>query len=162
VVAKLKKSYPAVEWNEKSATIADVDCDGNADTIISGTEKDRVAVAVVPGTRDDKPGVSFFPRSSHTQDGFCAVPIRIELSPLDCDSPVGPPQGCKPNKSCKAFSVVDDECSIQLLLGIPLASRSGGGGIRTLPTAGEDYRSRGEDVEMLIRFIETSERGVIK
>jgi hypothetical protein len=50
------------------------------------------------------------PFRSDTQDGFCAFPTRIEISPLQCAIDDGPLLGCKPIKGCQAFTVVDDEC----------------------------------------------------
>lgn len=109
-VTTLKKASPSTGWTTDSAIVADVDCDGKPDTLIFGSEAETVVIGIVPGSRSRKPQVIKFPRSSHTQDGFCAAPVRIETSPLECDSSVGPLRGCKPIKSCRAFAVADDEC----------------------------------------------------
>jgi hypothetical protein len=106
----LRHSHPTVGWNAKSAIMADVDCDGKPDTIVFGSDKDKVAIGVVSGASPGKPQVFFFPKSSNAQGGFCASPVRIETSQLECESPVGALPGCKPLKECRAFSVIDDEC----------------------------------------------------
>ena len=109
-VIKLRKTNPAVEWNSKSAISGDVNCDGKLDTVVLGSEKNSVVVAVVSGAQSDNPQVFSFPISRDTQDGFCASPTRIELSPLDCSSDEGALPGCTPNKSCQSFTVIDTEC----------------------------------------------------
>lgn len=38
------------------------------------------------------------------------MPTRVEISPHDCDSGEGPLPDCKVSRSCKDFSVVDDDC----------------------------------------------------
>jgi hypothetical protein len=109
-VSELQKSHPAVKWNSKSATVADVTCDGKPDTVILGSEKNNVVVGVVSGAHANKIQVFSFPVSRSAQDAFCAVPTRIEVSPLDCESEGGALPGCKPIKACRAFSVIDGEC----------------------------------------------------
>ena len=109
MVSKLQKSHPEVSWNTKSAILADVTCDGKFDAVVLGSQKDTVVVGVVSGA-PDKAQLFLFPIRRDTQDGFCAVPKRIEASPLDCQTDEGPLPGCKPIKGCKEFSVIDDEC----------------------------------------------------
>jgi hypothetical protein len=109
-VSRLRKTNPAVNWNGKSAISGDVNCDGKRDTVVLGSEKNSVIVGVVSGAESDKPQVFSFPISRDTQDGFCARPTRIELSPLDCSSDEGALRGCTPNKSCQSFTVIDSEC----------------------------------------------------
>lgn len=109
-LAALKKAHPEITWNEKSEVSADVNCDGKPEVIVLGSEKDQVVVAVVPSENSEKQQLLRFPTRSSTQDAFCAIPTKIHLSPLDCDSDEGPLSGCKPTKRCKEFTVVDDEC----------------------------------------------------
>jgi len=109
-VSVLQKSHPEVSWNTQSAVVADVTCDGTPDTVVLGSQKDKVVVGVISGAHPDKDQLLSFPIRRDTQDGFCAAPSRIKLSSLDCDFDEGPLPGCKPIKGCKAFTVVDDEC----------------------------------------------------
>lgn len=109
-IAKLRRLQPIVNWNAKAATVVDVDCDGKPDTVVFGADGAKVYVGIVSARRASKPQVFSFPISSHTQDGFCAVPVRIESSPLECEASVGPLSGCKPIKKCRSFSVVDEDC----------------------------------------------------
>jgi hypothetical protein len=109
-VSELRKSYPAVKWNSKSATVADVTCDGKPDTVVLGSEKNDVVVGVVSGTPSYKTQVFSFPVKGGIQNGFCAFPTRIEISPLDCEAEGGALPGCKPVKACQAFTVIDNEC----------------------------------------------------
>jgi hypothetical protein len=109
-ISELRKSHPAVNWDMTSAVVADVTWDGKLDTVILGSEKGNVVVGAVSGAHSNKTQVFSFPVEGGTQDGFCAFPTRIEMSPLDCESEKGPLPGCKPIKACRAFIVVDNEC----------------------------------------------------
>jgi uncharacterized protein YpuA (DUF1002 family) len=73
-VSELRTSHPAVNWNSKSATVADVTCDGKSDTVILGSEKNNVVVGVVSGANPTKTQVFSFPVSRSAQDAFCASP----------------------------------------------------------------------------------------
>jgi hypothetical protein len=108
-VDALRRFRPSTNWNIASARIADVDCDSKPDTIILGSEKGKVVVGVVWGARK-QPQVLVFSIHSASQDGFCAAPKEIEITPLDCDSDVGTLPGCKVAKECKAFSLNDHAC----------------------------------------------------
>jgi hypothetical protein len=109
-VNKLRKTNPAVNWNTKSAVSGDVNCDGQCDRVVLGSEKNSVVVGIVSGAQSEKPQVFSFPISRDTQDGFCASPTQIELFPLDCSSDEGALPGCTSNKSCQSFTVMDTEC----------------------------------------------------
>lgn len=109
----LRKSYPNVEWDAKSAKLADIDCDGRPDTVVLGSRENTVAVGVVWGQRKKKPQVLFFPVEPHLQNGFCVAPKKIEVSPLNCDTSDekgGPLPGCTQKKGCQQFSVLNDDC----------------------------------------------------
>jgi len=108
-VDSLRRVRPSTTWNVASARTADLDCDGKPDTVVWGAEDGRVVVGVVWGAHR-QPEVLAFPINGGRQDGFCAAPKRIDVSPLDCESPQGPLPGCKASKGCKAFSLDDGEC----------------------------------------------------
>ena len=110
MVSKLQSSHPEVVWNSKSAIVADVTCDGKPDAVVLGSQKGTVVIGVVSSAQSDKVQLFSFPIRRDTQDGFCAVPKRIEVLPLDCETGEGPLPGCKPLKGCKEFRVMDDEC----------------------------------------------------
>ena len=110
MVSELQKLHPEVSWNTKSAILADVTCDGKSDAVVLGSQKDTAVIGVLSGAQPDKVQLFSFPIRPDTQDGFCAIPKRIQLSPLDCETGAGPLRGCKPVEGCKEFSVVDDEC----------------------------------------------------
>ena len=105
----LHRSNPAVAWDITSAKIADVDCDGHPDTLMLGYEKDQVAVGIVPGSKR-QPQVLLFPIKAGRQDGFCAKPQAINISPLSCDDDGGPLTGCKVIAGCEEFSIPDEGC----------------------------------------------------
>lgn len=107
---ELRKSHPTVKWSSTPIAVADVLCEGKPAAVILGSEKDTVVVGVVSGLRPHKTEVLSFPVSSATQNGFCAFPVRIETSPLNCEADIGALPGCKPIKGCHSFSVIDDEC----------------------------------------------------
>ncbi len=107
---RLHQLHPAVKWDSQSIKTADVNCDGKLDTLVIGTEKDNVVVAVVWGTPKSSPQLFSFPIRRDTQSGFCTVPKKIEVSPLDCESDEGTLPGCTVVKGCKSFTVIDDDC----------------------------------------------------
>lgn len=108
-VEELRKTNESIRWDASTAVVADVTCDGKPDTVILGYRKQAVSVAVVSGT-NKKPTTMTFPIATGTQDSFCNRPTKIEVTGLDCESDQGALPGCKPEKSCHAFTVVDTEC----------------------------------------------------
>jgi len=106
----LQQSNPEINWDIDSSKRGDFDCDGRKDTVVLGAQHDRVAVGVVWGAQGKRPTVSVFPLHSPTQDGFCSVPKRVELTAHDCGSGEGTLPGCKVSQSCKDFRVVDNDC----------------------------------------------------
>lgn len=107
---ELRKTHPTVNWKIQPTAVADVLCEGKPGMVVLGSEKDNVVVGVVSGLRPHRTEVLRFPINSDTQDAFCAFPVRIETSPLDCEPDVGALPGCKVIKGCRAFRVTDDEC----------------------------------------------------
>lgn len=106
----LEKIHPEVQWERRSAAIADVNCDRKPEVIVLGKQSSQAVIAVVSDDSQDKIQLLSFPTGGATQDSFCAIPTRIEVNGLDCDSDLGPLPGCKPVKGCQEFSVADDEC----------------------------------------------------
>ncbi len=106
----LQQSHPEINWNVDSTTQGDFDCDGKKDTVVLGAQQEKVAVGVVWGEQGKRHTVSVFPLHSTSQDGFCSVPKRVELTLHDCDSGDGMLPGCKVSRSCKDFRVIDDDC----------------------------------------------------
>ena len=109
-VESLRKHRSTTKWNVQSARLADVDCDSKPDTIVLGSEKDKVIVGIVWGATANKPQVFEFPIRADRQDGFCAAPTKIEVTPLDCESDEGTLPGCRVVRECKAFSLSDEKC----------------------------------------------------
>ena len=109
-VKNLAKLHPDVQWDPKSVAFADVNCDRKNETIVLGKQKNEAVIALVSGEHQEKTQLLSFPIGSATQDSFCAMPVRIEVSPLECEPDVGPLPGCRPVKGCQSFRVADDEC----------------------------------------------------
>lgn len=109
-VESLRRLRSTTKWNVQSAKVADVDCDSKPDTIVLGSEQDKVVVGVVWGATAKKPQVFEFSIRADRQDGFCAAPTKIEVAPLDCESDEGTLSGCRMVRGCKAFSLSDEEC----------------------------------------------------
>jgi hypothetical protein len=113
-IKALREVKREVNWDAKSAVVADVTCDGVPDTVVVGYERDAVWIGTVPGTRSNKPAeltTTRFSIGKQTQDSFCGVPVRVEAYPIECeDEEVGALPGCKRVKGCSAFSLVDDAC----------------------------------------------------
>ncbi len=112
MTSQLHKSHPEVLWNARSAVVADVTCDGKPDTIALGSQKGEVIVGVVSGADPEKVQLFAFPVRRDKQDGFCAVPKRIEISPLKCARETEEDRlpGCRPIEGCKEFAVNDTLC----------------------------------------------------
>ena len=101
-----------VQWDEKSAAVADITGDGLADVIIVGYDDNSVWVALVPGMKSNKLGKptiqQFF--VGQAQSSFCAKPVHIELYPLQCEGDSGPLPGCKQVRGASEFALDDDSC----------------------------------------------------
>jgi len=113
-IKALEEAKHEVKWDAKTAVVADVTCDGVPDTLVVGYEKDGVWLGVVPGPNAGKSAkltTTRFSVGKQTQSSFCAVPVRIETDPIECeDEEFGALPGCKRIKGCLAFSLVDDSC----------------------------------------------------
>jgi hypothetical protein len=106
----LGSSKPQVTWIKGSVARADLNCDGKADTAVIGHEGDTVWLGIVPGGTRQRAVTMRFLINRHAQDSFCAVPVRIETYPMECENEDGPLAGCKRVRGCSAFSVIDDQC----------------------------------------------------
>ena len=108
----LRGRHPDVAWDANGAVVADVNCDGLADTIMVGYMPDRVWLGVVPGRIEGAaiPITATFSVGRHSQDSFCSTSVRIEMSPLECQNEDGPLRGCKRVAGCFGFSLVNDDC----------------------------------------------------
>jgi hypothetical protein len=114
-LAVLREANPDVVWDEKTAVVADVTCDGVADTIVIGREKQDSAwigiIRGVKGSQTPKPITMKFAVGTHSQGSFCAIPVSISTGPIECnDEETGELPGCKRVKGCSDFSVTDEEC----------------------------------------------------
>ena len=102
-----------VNWDAKTAIVADVTCDRLSDIVMVGYEPGAVWLGVVPGTKSGKAGMATttrFPVGAHAQDSFCETPVRIETYLMDCDGEDRSMPGCKLIKGCTAFSLNDEAC----------------------------------------------------
>ena len=109
----LQAAKPKVNWDEKTAVSADVTCDGKADTAVIGYEEGFVWLGVIPGYAEDKqakPMTFRFTVGKDTQDSFCRVPVRIEISAIECKTEDFDLPGCKTVKGCSALSLIDEAC----------------------------------------------------
>jgi hypothetical protein len=96
----LQNANPAVKWNADSSKIADFDCDGIADTVLLGSEKDSAVVGIAWGSSKKHPQILTFPIGTPTQDGFTKQPTEIGTLPLDCKAEDGQMlPGCKATPS---------------------------------------------------------------
>jgi len=109
----LRNAQKQVRWDDKSAVVADVTCDGLPDTLVVGYQPDKVWLGVVHGAKRNvtptTETLSFSLGKSETS--FCTSPVHIETAPIDCRSDEDDPlPGCKPVKGCREFSMVDGTC----------------------------------------------------
>jgi len=78
-IKALQKALHNVNWDPKSAVVADVTCDRVADTVVVAYEREAVWLGTVPGLKANKPGkltTMRFPVGTQSQDPFCAVPVQ--------------------------------------------------------------------------------------
>lgn len=108
-VNALQKASPAVDWNVGSAKTADIDCDGKADTVMLGSQKDQVVVGVVWASSQRRPQILSFPIGVQSQDSFTSHPNTIDTQPLDrMTNDRRPLSGCRTVPGCMAVTVPDD------------------------------------------------------
>jgi hypothetical protein len=112
VLAALRESKPAVQWDATSVKQADVNGDGIQDTIVVGYDTTSVWLGFVPGTKSRSAAPAFTQQFSvgQSQSSFCAKRVHIELHPTDCDGNGRNLPGCKVVKGASEFSLVDGEC----------------------------------------------------
>src|ERR1700755_692802 len=70
-IESLQRLRSTTTWNSHSAKVADVDCDSKPDTIVLGSEKNRVLVGISWGEVNKQPQVFVFPIRQDQQNGFC-------------------------------------------------------------------------------------------
>jgi hypothetical protein len=109
----LRSSNPKVQWDAKSAVMADITGDGIKDIIVVGYDADSVWLALVPGAKAGtlaKPLVSQFSLGAGAQSSVCRMPVHIEIYPLDCEGNSGPLPGCKMVRGASSFALDDAAC----------------------------------------------------
>jgi hypothetical protein len=109
----LHASNPRVQWDAKSAVLADITCDGITDIVVVGYDSESVWLALVPGLKSGqlaKPIIQQFFVGAGAQSSICRKPVRIEVYPLDCEGDAGPLPGCKFVKGASEFGIYDDAC----------------------------------------------------
>ncbi len=109
----LRRTGAGVNWDADSKVVADVSCDGIADTSYVGYGKKAVWLGVVFGTNSQpgrKPFTARFAVGKHDQGSFCATPVKLDSYPMVCRTEDGPLPGCAQVKGCSAISMVDDIC----------------------------------------------------
>jgi len=113
-ISILKVAQPTVTWDAETTTLVDVTCDGKADTIIVGYEKDEaVWLGVVYGNKNNlvsKPLTMSFRVGKHSQDSFCSVPVQIKTYPINCSGDGEALPGCINVKGCSSFAMADNTC----------------------------------------------------
>lgn len=112
-IKALQTMNDGVNWDAKTAAVADVTCDGIPDTVVVGYERGAVWLGMVPRTksgRSGKPTTTRFSIGRETQDSLCATPVRVAVYPIECEDEEGSLPGCKAVKGCSAFSLVDNTC----------------------------------------------------
>ncbi len=109
----LRNSGFSANWDANTRVVADVSCDGMADTPFVGYEKGAVWLGVVLGSKspiDRKILAMRFGVAKDDQGSFCATPVKLSASPMKCRTEDGPLPGCRQVKGCSALSMADDAC----------------------------------------------------
>ena len=104
-IAALQASSPNVEWDVKSAAMADITGDGIVDTVVIGYNARAVWLGLVPGMKSGALG-----KPQVIELEVCRRPVHIQLSPATCEGSTGPLLGCKVVKGASEITVVDDAC----------------------------------------------------
>jgi hypothetical protein len=109
----LRKANAKVNWDAATKVVADVNCDGVADTAYVGYEQGAVWLGVLFGSRSQKtskPVTMRFEVGRQSQGSFCGAPVKLETHPIECRTEDGPLPGCRRIKGCSDFSMVDEQC----------------------------------------------------
>jgi hypothetical protein len=112
-LSALRATNPEVQWDAKSAVMADITCDGINDVVVVEYDDQSVWLALVPGAKGGrlgKPIVQQFLVGAGAQSSMCQKPVRIKVWPQDCDGGAEPLPGCKPTKGASEFGLYDDAC----------------------------------------------------
>ena len=112
-IAALHDAAPSADWGHALTARADIMCDGRTALVAVARGQDTVWLGVLAGgvgPSPAKPAMLHWPIDAAHQGGFCAAPVRITLTPHDCDSAGGKLPGCKADKLCHDVSLEDDFC----------------------------------------------------
>jgi hypothetical protein len=109
---EVRVSSPKVQWDAKSAVMADITGDGISDVIVVGYDEKSVWLALVAGIKGSKLAKPIIQQFSigQSQSSFCARPVHVDVYPPDCEGNAGPLPGCKAVKGAAQFSLEDGAC----------------------------------------------------
>jgi hypothetical protein len=114
VLKAVSSSRPEVSWDKASLIEADINCDGQIDYALRGSDAKGIYVAVVYGPTVSQAGIGFlyFGIGTQAQDSLCGTPAKLEYENLDYDptEAVGEVPGFVRSNTCGGLLFYDGQC----------------------------------------------------
>jgi len=110
--ARLIAADPTVRWVSDSALVADIDCDGVADTVALGRKRAEVHVGFASSV-DPVPQILVFVVGRNVKDAVCSARAAISIESLDwepADRGLQRLEGFQRSPTCKGVGLGDGDC----------------------------------------------------
>lgn len=111
VMQRLRALDSSVVWEPQSAFVADIDCDGKADSVFVGRSTDQIDVAIIRAATPVLEGVPFGTHGG-AQDAMSSSKARLTLESLDYDprdADMGEIPGFLRSKTCQGLNLDDGD-----------------------------------------------------
>lgn len=111
VMQRLVALDSSVTWEPQSVLVADIDCDGKADSAFVGRSPGRVAVALIRAGSAAPDVISFGTHGAAVEDEVGSSDAKLTLESLDYDprDATGDIDGFQRSKVCKGLNLGDGE-----------------------------------------------------
>lgn len=111
--ARLAAADPAVRWINDSSIVADIDCDGQADTVVIGRKRAEVHVGLARAA-DPVPQILIFDVGRNVKGAVCGTRARLSVESLDWDPAergLAALPGFRRSPTCKGVGLGDGNCT---------------------------------------------------
>lgn len=111
--ARLQAADPTVSWAADSAVVADIDCDGIADTVVVGRKRGELHVGFARAANPDVQ-ILVFDVGRNAKNAVCGVRAGVTLESLDWDPAergLAKLEGFRRSATCKGVGLGDGDCT---------------------------------------------------